>query len=118
MAVRGDGGSDALADVAHERGPSISAWQLLSDGLHMLQGRVDIDDHRLDGLQLAVQRREVQMGLPGIAGGLAHRSQQQRSAGHRLQPGPSSRCCGVPPGLGIALLDRGQLQHLRTCLLH
>ena len=25
-------------------------------------------------------------------------------------PAPSSRCCGVPPGLGIALLDRGQRQ--------
>ena len=35
-----------------------------------------------------------------------------------LAVSPSSRCCGVPPGLGIALLDRGQLQHLRTCLLH
>lgn len=31
---------------------------------------------------------------------------------------PQAAAVEWPPGLGIALLDRGQLQHLRTCLLH
>ena len=31
---------------------------------------------------------------------------------------PQAAAVEWPPGLGIALLDRGQRQHLRTCLLH
>jgi hypothetical protein len=41
----------------------------------VLQGRADVGDQPLQGVGSAVQRRQAQRRLVGMAGGLAHRGQ-------------------------------------------
>jgi predicted helicase len=52
----------------------------------VLQGRADVGDQLLQDVGPAMQRREVQRGLVGVAGGLAHRGQPQRAAGDGFEP--------------------------------
>ena len=54
----------------------------------MLEGRMNMGDHRFDEVHLGVHGREVPHRLTGVADSARHRCQQQRAAGQRL----SSRC--------------------------
>lgn len=82
--------------------------ELLRSSLDVLQSRTDVFDQSLEDGGPAVQRRQVQGGLVGVAGSLAHRGWQQRAAGDGLQParwvsGPGHSGQPSPSGIGQGL---------------
>lgn len=89
----------------------------------MLQSRADIGDQRFEDAGLAMHGRQVQRGLPGVVGRLAHCRQQQRATrdGFHACAGVGSAAVPTPPVVdqrtracrGLAAVDvlRGEAAH-------